>query len=421
MDFDSVLLAKKLNGGGGSSVDVESLSVTENGTYTAPTGKAYSPVTVNVQPPQEAPIKDINFFDYDGRLLYSYTKAEWANVTQLPPLPQHDGLTAQNWTRTKDLIDGDVLYYHEPIVVGCYYNTVSGKTELDINLSQWKTPYVHLCPNGTVTIDWGDGSAEETLTGTSLTTGKSLSHTYANSGKYTIKIGLTSGSTCALGGNGGSTSAKPVISGSSGGNPFTMSRVYTTTLEHARIASGFSLSAYAFAICTSMTYYTCASDVTIGGNFAFNECQSLRLSTLGGSKTNTFKTCTSLFAICGRPNFAGSSFDGCNALKYINNTHASSSITDVGSGAFSGARSLTSITLPSSITTIGDNAFASTKSLNRVYIYAESVPTLSSNSFSGSTIEHIYVPYSADHSILNAYKGASNWSTYADIIEEMPQ
>lgn len=33
---------------GTSSVSVEALSVTQNGTYTAPTGKAYSPVTVNV-------------------------------------------------------------------------------------------------------------------------------------------------------------------------------------------------------------------------------------------------------------------------------------------------------------------------------------------------------------------------------------
>ena len=32
----------------GGGVTVEALSVTENGTYTAPTGKAYSPVTVNV-------------------------------------------------------------------------------------------------------------------------------------------------------------------------------------------------------------------------------------------------------------------------------------------------------------------------------------------------------------------------------------
>lgn len=32
----------------GTQIDVEPLSVTQNGTYTAPTGKAYSPVTVNV-------------------------------------------------------------------------------------------------------------------------------------------------------------------------------------------------------------------------------------------------------------------------------------------------------------------------------------------------------------------------------------
>lgn len=47
MDFYDILFAKKLGGGGGSSVDVESLSVTENGTYEEE-GKAYSPVNVNV-------------------------------------------------------------------------------------------------------------------------------------------------------------------------------------------------------------------------------------------------------------------------------------------------------------------------------------------------------------------------------------
>ena len=38
-------------GGGGSSVTVEPLTVTQNGTQTAPSGKAYSPVTVNVPNP----------------------------------------------------------------------------------------------------------------------------------------------------------------------------------------------------------------------------------------------------------------------------------------------------------------------------------------------------------------------------------
>ena len=39
------------NGGGGSSITVEPLTVTSNGTQTAPSGKAYSPVTVNVPQP----------------------------------------------------------------------------------------------------------------------------------------------------------------------------------------------------------------------------------------------------------------------------------------------------------------------------------------------------------------------------------
>lgn len=49
MDLLSFMLGKAAGGGGGgSSVTVESLTVATNDTYTAPAGKAYSPVTVNV-------------------------------------------------------------------------------------------------------------------------------------------------------------------------------------------------------------------------------------------------------------------------------------------------------------------------------------------------------------------------------------
>lgn len=41
-------IANNGGGGGGGDITVESLSATENTTYTAPSGKAYSPVTVNV-------------------------------------------------------------------------------------------------------------------------------------------------------------------------------------------------------------------------------------------------------------------------------------------------------------------------------------------------------------------------------------
>lgn len=49
MDLYNLVLSAKLSKGGGSEPVIESLSVTENGTYTAPSGvDGYSPVTVNV-------------------------------------------------------------------------------------------------------------------------------------------------------------------------------------------------------------------------------------------------------------------------------------------------------------------------------------------------------------------------------------
>lgn len=50
-------LAAIAENGGGSSITVEPLTVTANGTQTAPSGKAYSPVTVNV--PQPSGTKNI--------------------------------------------------------------------------------------------------------------------------------------------------------------------------------------------------------------------------------------------------------------------------------------------------------------------------------------------------------------------------
>lgn len=47
MDYFDILLAKQLGEGGGGSVTIEQLDVTENGTYTEP-GKAYRPVIVNL-------------------------------------------------------------------------------------------------------------------------------------------------------------------------------------------------------------------------------------------------------------------------------------------------------------------------------------------------------------------------------------
>jgi hypothetical protein len=40
---------------------------------------------------------DVTFYDYDGTILYSYSAADFANLSALPANPTHRGLTAQGW------------------------------------------------------------------------------------------------------------------------------------------------------------------------------------------------------------------------------------------------------------------------------------------------------------------------------------
>lgn len=60
-----LFLQAAIDAGGGSSVTVEPLEVTQNGTTTAPEGTAYSPVTVNVPP--SLPLVATIVFDSGGK------------------------------------------------------------------------------------------------------------------------------------------------------------------------------------------------------------------------------------------------------------------------------------------------------------------------------------------------------------------
>lgn len=82
---DSPFAWNEAGEGGGSDVSVVSLSVTENGTYTAPSGTAYSPVTVNVTHPQYVDGGSIiSLYNDAGQSVYGFTKtAEIDGVPQL--------------------------------------------------------------------------------------------------------------------------------------------------------------------------------------------------------------------------------------------------------------------------------------------------------------------------------------------------
>ena len=143
---------------------------------------------------------DVNFYDYDGTIVDSYSAADFAQLSALPSNPSHDGLTAQGWNWSLSDAKTHVATYGK-LNIGQMYATSDGKTRLYIHLGQGRlAPYLGLAVNGTATVDWGDNSATSTVTGSNTTTVINTQHTYATPGDYVISIAV-SGNAALLGSN----------------------------------------------------------------------------------------------------------------------------------------------------------------------------------------------------------------------------
>lgn len=350
---------------GTTPITVEPLSVTQNGTYTATTGHAYSPVTVNVSGGggSSASKKQINFIDYDGTIVESYTATEWQSVTALPSNPSHTGLTAQGWNWTKAQIDAQLTAVpNGDVWVGQMYITTSGDTEIDVSFvdSTRLSPYLTCAVNGTITIDWGDNSTS-TVTGTSLTSRKDTQHIYASTGDYTITIHVESGSWAFYG-----TAVYSLLHNNSG--TANVNRVYSNCVQNVRIGADASIGSNAFYNCYSLASVTIPS-ASIGSS-AFYNCYSLASLTIPSAS--------------------------------------------IGSNAFCYCYSLASLTIPSGVTSIGNSAFSGCYGMAEYHIKPTTPPTLGTTVFgniqSGCVI---YVPSTS----LTAYQEATNWSTYASYMQ----
>lgn len=136
--------------------------------------------------PTEAPENDVNFYDYDGFRVAAYSIAEAKALTELPTPPQHEGLTFQQWNWTLNDIQ---TYNRRYIDVGANYITTDGATHIKVTL---QTPTLDTSiylywGNGTLTVDWGDGTTQYTGSKTTFA-GEKITHTYAQMGDYEIKI-----------------------------------------------------------------------------------------------------------------------------------------------------------------------------------------------------------------------------------------
>ena len=333
-------------------------TITENGITDV---KNYANANVAV-PMQSIPEKDVNFYDYDGTLLASYTTQEALAFTEMPSLPSHSGLTCQGWNFTLQQMK-DYLNDCPWVDIGAMYITNNGHTRLYMTLTDSNIltmPFeLSYLQNGYLTVNWGDGTSD-TITTTGIT-----NHTWQINNfpaNVVIDIEYTGTGTFSYGAN----------------NMFNGNQYFSSCLTKAELGNGntFNLgNNYGkFMYCCAMETITIPYGVEgFKGNSFFRECNSLKCIVIPNSFTGTgqysFDGCVSARNII-LPNTINTSstqcFNNVASAKRINLPRLLN--TSVDTGFFGSCRSLEKIKLPNGVTTIGGQSFASCYSLKELNI-----------------------------------------------------
>lgn len=396
----------------------KSVSITQNGTTTVEPDTGYDglsdvEVAVNVQGGGGGGTStgdDVRFIDYDGTVLHSYSADDFLALSAMPENPSHDGLTAQGWNWS--LADAKAQVQSSGTCdIGQMYITDDGKTRIYVKLYEGNlSPYLGICPNGTVEVDWGDGKSTNTLTGTSLTTRRTAQHTYDNPGNYVITLTVTAGTFAFYG-----TSSNAYILTENTSNTSGASYVYSHNIEKVLIGSNALISNYAFHFCRNLNTITIPDGITSLGTSAFSHCSSL-LSLIIPDGVSSIEQSFAYYGFdletIAIPNsitsIGNSSFNTCYSLKRIT---IPDGVTSIGNTAFQNCVCLSSITIPDSVTSVGNNAFqtcsglATAKLSNR----ATSVPQ---NIFNGcSNLQSITVPDGVTSIGNSAFSGCFNLKT----------
>ena len=395
--------------------------------------------------------KLLNFIDYDGTIVASYEGSEIAGLTSLPDGPDHSTdevpLTFEGWNETLSNIKAFHTSYPDcQYSVFPYYHTTDGKCHIYFDITSDTDGlgvYFTVSADPEGTVDWGDGTIE-TISSRNLShiyTSKAIYHCVVDSNIFTFNMGDMYGFTPQSGkvlkmflpsgvtGTGTTqycnnlevlTVPNTVASTISYDSCFNLKTIVKPISSSATsIASNYYQSNY------SLKHINIPSNATSIGSRAFSNCYALKSIAIPSSITSLgtycFNTCTALKHIY-LPNtitqIPDRCFAGCSSLAELT---LPSGTTSIGTWVFSDCKSLQTITIPSTVTSIGNSAFSNCSSMYSVTVLATTPPTLGTSVFNTNNQKKIYVPYSADHSVLDEYKAASNWSNFASIMEEIPQ
>ena len=363
------------------------------------------------------PSKDVNLYDYDGTIVYSYTRAEFLGLDALPAFPAHDGLTAQGWNWALADAKAHVQKYTY-LDIGVNYITDDGKTRLYVEIGYPENLTITInyvqSAGSTVTIDWGDGNTETTEVSTVPSGESKRTHTYAEQGRYVVTLDISEEGTLALGTGTGTGTTLSEAGGLSkaffwqGGQGRIAGKDALLALEIGNGVTAVRGGALAFS--TRLKYITVPTTCTTFGDLSLCGCFKLQAvvyptgvtrignmthlcnydikviclpSTVTALGTSVFKTCTELRrmiipeGVTAIPNYAFAglhtatiislpdtiagtlgnyAFHCCYCLEEMN---IPVGITAIGTYAFSQCHNLRKIELPEGLTTIGAHAFTS--------------------------------------------------------------
>ena len=400
---------------------------------------------------------DVTFYDYDGTVVKSYTAAQFANLEALPDNPDHtdEGLTSQGWNWSLSDAKTYVSKYRK-LNIGQTYIPTDGKTHIYIHIGKDDPTYetnlhfFHKTGQDTTVIDWGDGSATETVVGVLST---DFNHVYQSHGDYIITLDTVG--TLYVTSTANSANATHFFG--PGGYACNFTRIYKIhfsdkvllydyaleycysleavtipvgitnigpycfynciNLRNITIPSGLTnVSGYSFANCYSLRNVSIPKSVTSTGSYVFNRCYSLSFVTIPDDVNilngymfyycYTLKGVTIPDSVTSIGNYA---FASCFTL---NGVTIPDNVTSIGGSAFSNCTGLSNVTIPSNVENIQSSAFSSCVSVKAFHIKPTIPPTMQTTSAFGSmsTDTKMYVPTES----LEAYKTANNWSTYAD-------
>lgn len=343
-------------------------------------GKSLKKMTVEEMPRKILSIdgdgaKDVNFYDYDGRLLYAFTTAEAVGMTELPPLPEAAGLICQGWNWTL----ADIKGMGRAVDVGASYITDNGRTRLYIATEpEYLTVKLNLWQQnaGGTTIYWGDGNTE-VLTGVEKFT---VTHTYGAVGEYLIELEVADGNLIWLG---HSASYHDSLFGDNGEGR-------RQFLRKARLGAGISyVPGYAFRDCYRLETITIPENITEFSYNIFDRCMLLLFCVFPKTMTRwneeIFINNYNLRGVSlpmGISKLYDGIFSGCRSIRRV---IIPDGVTALGANAFFECMGMRTMRLPAGLTSIGASAFEDAYSLQEITI-PEGVTDIGAGAFRNCTI-----------------------------------